>query len=157
MREINKTIYQVLKMQEPEEGINVSQIITDDLMQKQAEGEVKALDGASQLLDKKADELVAKKRAKLSKKVLKATGSKTRTNLKVPKEISEDSDIPNVPSEKVTIPSQNKKKEKTVKKIIKNTNIEENSQKVTKTNPLVISLLAIFIFGIAIYFYLELM
>ena len=68
MREINKTLYDLVNQPEPDSEINVSQIITDDLISKQKSGEVQAKAGASKILDKKADEIHGPK----EKKILKA-------------------------------------------------------------------------------------
>ena len=84
MREINKTLYEVLKLKEPEDGINVSQIITDDLVKKQQSGEATAKAGASKLLDRKADELYGEEKPSAVKKAIKAGASGgTRTGINV--------------------------------------------------------------------------
>lgn len=71
MREINKTLYEIVNQPEPNDEMNVSQIITDDLIAKQKSGEASAKAGASKLLDKKADAIHGPR----EKKVLKATGT----------------------------------------------------------------------------------
>lgn len=80
MREINKTIYEVLKMDEPEEGVNVTQLLTDDLIKKQESGEAKAVRGASEVLDQKAEAIHSQgTKSNISINVSKATGNTTKT------------------------------------------------------------------------------
>lgn len=76
MREINKTIYQILKMDDPEDGVNVAQLLTDDLIKKQESGEAKAVSGASEVLDQKADAIHSQgTKSNISINVSKATGN----------------------------------------------------------------------------------
>ncbi len=82
MREINKTLYEVLKLEEPEDGINVSQIITDDLVKKQHSGEATAKAGASRVLDKKAHDLYnTGEQESAVKKAIKSGGTRTGVNI----------------------------------------------------------------------------
>ncbi len=76
MRKINETIYEILKMESPG-GMNVSQIITDDLVEKQKAGEVEATDGASDILDQKASELYKETKETTKKREIKASGTRT--------------------------------------------------------------------------------
>ena len=170
MREINKTFYEVLKLDEPEDGINVTQIITDDIVKKQEDGEVKAVRGATELLNRKADELYKEKTKKPVKKVLKASGNKTKVQ-------SPPEDLPGIPSvpptpkpttktsgitpQKKTVkndrePSAQVKKSGTVpkKKVVKKVNPQLETKK--KSNPLVLVFLLILILGVAGYVYMNL-
>jgi hypothetical protein len=174
MREINKTFYEVLKLDEPEDGINVTQIITDDIVKKQEDGEVKAVRGATELLNRKADELYKEKNKKPVKKVLKASGNKTKMQ-SPPKDLP---GIPSVPpnaepSTKTTAAVPQKKVAKKVvktnsdstvqiktsgtvpkKKVAKQVKAQEEAKK--KSNPLLLITLLILILGVAGYVYMTL-
>jgi cobalamin biosynthesis Mg chelatase CobN len=182
MREINKTFYEVLKLDEPEDGINVTQIITDDLVKKQEDGEAKAVRGATELLNRKADDLYKEKAKKPVKKVLKASGSKTKA-------AAPPEGLPGVPAEapptpksapvpkaapkttgvtpqkkavkKVTKTSGATPKLKTTgtspqKKVVKKTKVEAPKEK-AKTSPVVLIAVVVLVLGIAGYVYMNLM
>jgi hypothetical protein len=174
MREINKTFYEVLKLDEPEDGINVTQIITDDIVKKQEDGEVKAVRGATELLNRKADELYKEKTKKPVKKVLKASGNKTKVQ-------SPPEDLPGIPSVPPTPKPATKTtgtvpQKKVAKKVVKNNSdstgqvktsgtvpkkkvikkVEAQEETKKKSNPLVFITLLIIILGVAGYIYMNL-
>lgn len=149
MREINKTFYEVLKLEEPEDGINVTQIMTDDLINRQSEGEAKAVRGATELLNRKADELYKEKERKSAKKVLKATGNKTKSSTAPPVPPTSEA------SKKVT-KKKVVKKAVTKKKVVKKAPTPSVPEK-KKTSPVVLLLLILIIAGVGGYVYMELM
>ncbi len=163
MREINKTIYKILKMEEPDEGVNVSQLITDDLLHKSETGEAKAKAGASELLDKKADLIHGK--SSTVKKQYKASG--TRVGMKIPKEISSN---PNSSAPKKVVKKVVKKagtsagvttKKKVVKKavgkkVVKKKPVAKAAPE-KKSSPVMLIVLAVVLIGAGAYAYLELM
>ena len=164
MREINKTIYKTLKMEEPTEGVNVSQLITDDLIQKSVSGEVKAKDGASDMLDKKSD-IIHGKNTNL-KKNLKASG--TRVSLKVPTEIADSTTQTSKKVVKKVIKRSSgtgsiKIKKKIVKKAATGANKKVLKKKPTasnakkETNPLMIIVILVVLAAAGGYAYIELM
>ena len=83
MREINKTIYQLVKVKAAEEDVNVTQLITDEVVKQKMTGEVESYTNhdASGILDKKALELQALKQDSTGiKKQVKASGAKSRSS-----------------------------------------------------------------------------
>ncbi|MBT4791280.1 MAG: hypothetical protein HON90_06895 [Halobacteriovoraceae bacterium] len=176
MREINNTIYEMLKMDEPDDGISINQIITDDLIQKSEDGEIKAEIGASKLLDKKADELYAEDK-KSTLKSVKASG--TRTNLKTPAELNEKPKAPRIPGaptvKKKAVPATpGTGKRKVVakkpaaagssakKKVVRKKVSKKVTKKVVKkpaaktTNPMLYVLILVLV-GAGAYYYLNMM
>lgn len=88
MREINQTFYNLLKI-DSESGMNVSQVLTDELVNKSKAGEAKASPGADTNLKriaKKQEE--ATKPIKTVPKSLKASGAKKHSTLTKKKIIS---------------------------------------------------------------------
>ncbi|MDP7319324.1 MAG: hypothetical protein QF441_01890 [Bacteriovoracaceae bacterium] len=141
MREINKTIYEMLKMKEPEEGINVSQIITDDLIKKSETGEAKADGGASAVLNEKAQSLGNSNLTSTRKNILKAT------------EKSHDKSQSHQVKTKQASATNPKKKVATKRPTPAPKNRPAPPQ---KQNPLIPVIIAIIILGVGAYVYLEL-
>lgn len=86
MREINKTIYEILKVSDPdEEDISVTQLITDEVVKQSHSGEIAASrkGDAAGLLDQKALDLISEEvensNSSASKKQIKASGKKVRS------------------------------------------------------------------------------
>lgn len=85
MREINKTIYDILKIVDPNEDISVTQLITDEVVKKSTSGEIKAnnREEATGVLDLKALELSRKDDESTStniKRQIKASGKTARAS-----------------------------------------------------------------------------
>ena len=94
MREINKTIYDILKLEGPDDDISVTQLITDEVVKKSSEVEVqeKSVGEATGLLDIKAMNLQNAEEEKKEgtntgiRRQIKASGKKTgatQTNIKI--------------------------------------------------------------------------
>lgn len=153
MREINKTIYNLVKQSDPDDGISVTQLITDEVVKQSESGEVIATnkDDATGLLDLKATQLAKEQSEREStntaiKRQIKASGKKVKT---APPQAS---------------PASAVHKKKVVKKVIKGaTGVKQvrGAKKVKKkvvkkqSNSLSQILLLIIILAAGAYFYLN--
>lgn len=82
MREINKTIYEILKVSGPDEDVSVTQLITDEVVKQSESGEIQATrkEDATGLLDRKALELAQE--AELAEQKKEGTNTGIRRQIK---------------------------------------------------------------------------
>ena len=133
MREINNTIYEILKMSGPEDDVSVTQLITDEVIKKSVSGEVKPQkkEDATGILDRKALDLDTEKKESTNtgvRRQIKASGKKT------------------VAGQKGTAKTNPTRK---VSKVAKTKKVEKNSIDITKI------LLVIVLVGVAAYIYMN--
>lgn len=156
MREINKTIYDILKIVDPNEDISVTQLITDEVVKKSTSGEIKAGDRqeATGVLDLKAMQLEKKEGESTStniKRQVKASGKTARvatagTTSKTVNVKAAGKAAPKKPS------ASHKSSGTTTRRVVK----VASKPKKNENNLLMKILLTVVLFALAAYLYLQL-
>ena len=151
MREINKTIYDILKMSDPTEDISVTQLITDEVVKKSESGEIKAgsAEEATGVLNLKALNLEKEKQSKKEgtntgiRRQIKASGKNPRT-------VANTS-----PSKKIVTKSGKVTSAKKVIRPVKKKSVSKAAAKKDDGNLMKMILVALLL-CLAVYLYLEL-